>query len=72
MANSRSMCDCVIIIPLSSHAGWWFVSNGVDEGWAPCSYLENGGDEEEVAISSLGEDWQSVCMAGDCPYLAVS
>ncbi len=56
MANSRSMCDCVIIIPLSSHAGWWFVSNGVDEGWAPCSYLENGGDEEEVAISSLGED----------------
>lgn len=37
--------------------GWWFVSNGSEEGWAPCSYLENinGGDEEEETISSLGE-----------------
>jgi len=40
-----------------SSIGWWFVSNGVEEGWAPCSYLENGQgcDEAEVAISSLGE-----------------
>ena len=36
--------------------GWWFVSVGTEEGWAPCSYLErlNGKDEEET-ISSLGE-----------------
>ena len=45
--------------------GWWFVSNGTDEGWAPCSYLENinGGDEEEVAVSSLGTlRRESVCL----------
>ena len=41
----------------TSFPGWWFVSNGQEEGWAPCSYLErlNGKDEEET-ISSLGKN----------------
>lgn len=36
--------------------GWWFVSVGAEEGWAPCSYLEKlNGKEEEETISSLGK-----------------
>lgn len=34
-------------------SGWWFVSNGREEGWAPCSYLE--GDKDEEVITNLGE-----------------
>ncbi len=34
--------------------GWWFVSNGKDEGWAPCSYLD--GDKEEEATTNLGKE----------------
>ena len=70
------VCLCVrvcvhVMIPLHIYAftltGWWFVSNGVDEGWAPCSYLESidGIDEEEVAVSSLGmQRHESVCLRG--------
>ena len=58
MASLIVLINCMTLYCApSSLAGWWFVSNGVDEGWGPCSYLENGGDEEEVAISSLGESW---------------
>ena len=41
--------------------GWWFVSVGAEEGWAPCSYLErlNGKEEEEETISSLGKLYSS-------------
>ena len=41
--------------------GWWFVSIGAEEGWAPCSYLErlNGKEEEEETISSLGKLYSS-------------
>lgn len=28
------------------------MSNGRDEGWAPCSYLE--GDKEEEVVTNLG------------------
>lgn len=35
--------------------GWWFVSNGREEGWAPCSYLE--GDKEEEAVTNLGKGY---------------
>ena len=44
--------------PTHTHiSGWWFVSNGQEEGWAPCSYLESmkGDKEDDDAISSLGE-----------------
>ena len=38
----------------SPSLGWWFVSIGQEEGWAPCSYMEklNGQDEEEEFTSS--------------------
>ena len=29
------------------------MSNGKDEGWAPCSYLE--GEKDEEGITNLGE-----------------
>ena len=44
-------------LPLSLLTGWWFVSIGDQEGWAPCSYLEklNWEDEEEdEVVTSLG------------------
>lgn len=50
--------DISVDFDISLHClGWWFVSNGQEEGWAPCSYMErlNGKEEEEEAISSLGE-----------------
>ena len=33
--------------------GWWFVSNGKDEGWAPCSYLEGEKDEGKQVRSPV-------------------
>ena len=51
------MCDFLCSL------GWWFVSVGAEEGWAPCSYLErlNGKDEEEETISSLGKQLWNMC-----------
>ena len=38
------------------------MSNSVEEGWAPCSYLEplKEGKEEDILISSLGKVLSSV------------
>lgn len=45
-------------------SGWWFVTNGKDQGWAPCSYLEGDKDEEE-AMTSLGI---SLCYREDLKF----
>lgn len=49
-------------------SGWWFVTNGKDQGWAPCSYLEGDKDEEE-AMTSLGI---SLCYREDLKFTVYS
>lgn len=60
MHENHNICHNYYGFPCS--LGWWFVSVGAEEGWAPCSYLERlNGKEEEETISSLGKQLGNSC-----------
>lgn len=68
----------------SLNTDWWYASNGIDEGWVPCAYLEpifqETSDNDEVLYDSSAnwlsrnnsQELKAVHSMKNCPPLKMT